>query len=306
MSVFDIYSKRNSQGSDTYLYDVLSDKLRIQIQYLIIDFIKDNNIAEHQADSFWTLLHKILTREHGEAELGQSGWTYFGGRNECSQVLNYLLHEKNIDKVLDIIELTYRGISKFEVFIEPAYNDFRHYSKEKAIDDLNTRFKENNVGFKFEDGIIIKIDNELIHNNVTKPTLVYLNNSKYKSINDDYIKAHEHFRHSNLEECINSCLKAFESTMKIICTIKGFDYKQNDTTSKLVQTLFDNSYIPTYLQTQVQSLRATLESGVSVIRNNTSAHGKGVAVIVVDTELASYAMNLTGTSIKFLLDLIDK
>jgi hypothetical protein len=47
--------------------------------------------------------------------------------------------------------------------------------------------------------------------------------AKFDGANEEYLKAHEHYRHRRnkecLTECLTECLKAFESTMKIICLV---------------------------------------------------------------------------------------
>lgn len=306
MPIFELYSKRNTPSNDIYLYDNLPQKLRIQIQYIISDFIEKNGLIE-SSEGFWKFIYEVLTREHGKSSLYFSFGIYTGRGSYSSQVLNYLCEEKDINKILDIIEISFWCISKYEIFLKGVmYNDFRNYTIDEAINDLNYRFRENGIGYKFENGIIIKFDNELLHTAITKQVLTYLTNPDYKSINDEFLKAHEHFRHGNQKESINECLKAFESTMKIICHKKGWTYNQNDTSKKLIQILFDNNYIPIYFQNQLASLRATLESGIPTIRNKTSGHGKGIIDIQVNDELSSYTLNLTGSTIKFLLDLIDK
>lgn len=305
MAIFDLYSKRHSKDPDIFVYDSLPDKLRTQIKYIIADFLEKNDLSEYSTKPFWKLIYEVLTREHGKPQLYYSR-LFAGGGSHSSQVLNYLSEEQDVEKVLDVIEITFRCISKYNVFQNGTGDWIRNYQIEDVINDLNIRFKENGVGYKFENGIILKFDNELLHITITKPVLQYLTNPELKSINDEFLNAHEHFRHNNFKECINECLKAFESTMKIICHKKQFTYSQNDTSSKLIQILFDNNFVPSYLQTQLKSLRSTLESGIPTIRNKTSGHGKGVATITVDSELTSYTLNLTGSTIKFLLELLAK
>ena len=302
MAIFNLYSKRNSKDPDIFIYDSLPDKLRIQIKFIIVDFLEKNEFSEFSTNPFWKFIYEVLQREHGKQKLYYQK-SFGGNGSHSTQVLNYLTEEQDVSMVLDIIEITFKCIANFHVF-QNVGDSIRTYKFEDAINDLNTRFKENGVGYKFENGIILKFDNELLHTTITKPVLQYLTNPDLKSINDEFLNAHEHFRHNNFKECINECLKAFESTMKIICHKKQFTYSQNDTSSKLIQILFDNNFVPSYLQTQLKSLRSTLESGIPTIRNKTSGHGKGVSTITVDNELTSYTLNLTGSTIKFLLELM--
>lgn len=305
MPIDNLYSKRNGKQPDVFTYHALPEKLKNQIVFIIVDFM-DKNLFSYSKNKFWKEIYEILTREHGKTRLVEEGVRRVVETEDyISQVIKYFKYETNINALLDIVELVFRNIQNYKTFLNGTPDIIRGYNIEQAIEDLNIRFRENGIGFKFENGIIVKFDNELLHKTITREVLQYLTDPRFKSINDEILSAHEHYRHGNLEECINDCLKAFESTMKIICHTKKFTYNQNDTSKKLVQILYDNNFIPVYVQSGLTGLRATLESGVATIRNKTSGHGKGVAVVDVNSELVSYTLNLTGSTIKFLLELLN-
>lgn len=46
--------------------------------------------------------------------------------------------------------------------------------------------------------------------------MVVLSDKRYKGASQEFLAANEHYRHGRYKECLNDCLKAFESTMKII------------------------------------------------------------------------------------------
>jgi hypothetical protein len=98
------------------------------------------------------------------------------------------------------------------------------------------------------------------------------------------------------------CSKAFESTMKIICKEKGWNYNQNDTSKKLIQICFNNLLVPIFTQNQFTSLQNLLESGIPTIRNKLGGHGQGQALQIVDDGITRYGLNLTGTNIIFLVE----
>ena len=75
-----------------------------------------------------------------------------------------------------------------------------------------------------------------------------MSNDFYQNANDEYISAHEHFRHGRNKECLNDCLKAFETTMKIICSKNKWEYdKDHDTASKLIKICLEKDIFPKYL-----------------------------------------------------------
>lgn len=83
---------------------------------------------------------------------------------------------------------------------------------DSAIDELNTRFKESGVGYSFSSGDIIRIDSQLLHAEAVKPAVMLLNGSDYRGAQEEFLGAHEHYRHGNNKEALNDCLKALESS----------------------------------------------------------------------------------------------
>lgn len=116
------------------------------------------------------------------------------------------------------------------------------------------------------------------------------------------MKAHEHYRHGRNKECLTECLKAFESTMKVICTEKSWTFNLGDAAKQLINVCLQNNLIPSYMQNQISGLRSVLESGIPTIRNKTSGHGQGQTPQKVEDEMARYGLNLTGANIIFLVE----
>lgn len=77
--------------------------------------------------------------------------------------------------------------------------------------------------------------------------MALLREAYLQGANQEFTKAHEHFRHRRFGESINECLKAFESTMKAICDKRGWAYSQTDTAKKLLATCEQNGLFPPYM-----------------------------------------------------------
>ncbi|MGC1630805.1 MAG: hypothetical protein WA749_01710, partial [Gelidibacter sp.] len=218
------------------------------------------------------------------------------------QVLNFLLQTEENEKALDVIELTFKYADK----IIRTNREYSYYAKPKlnpddAISELNDRFKEEGIGYSFDGGKIIRVDSTYTHSEITKPTISLLWNRKFQGANEEYLKAHEHYRHGRNKECLNECLNAFESVMKIICKEKEWQFTETDTSRKLIQICFKNELVPTFTQNQFTSLQNLLESGIPTIRNKLGGHGQGQVLQKVDDEMTRYAINLTGANIIFLI-----
>src|SRR5262249_14054178 len=159
----------------------------------------------------------------------------------------------------------------------------------------NFRFKEHGVGFQFVNGNIIRIDSELIHAEIVKPALALLHNKEFAGAQEEFLLAHEHYRHGNNKEALNECLKAFESTMKVICEKRKWDYKPYATSKQLVQVCLDNELIPKFWQTQFNSLQSLFESAMPTGRNRLSGHGQGANPTDVPPYMVGYMLHMTAS-----------
>jgi hypothetical protein len=105
-----------------------------------------------------------------------------------------------------------------------------------------------------------------------------------------------------VKECLNECLKAFESTMKSICTLRGWGYQKTDTAAKLIEICLQNNLLPASMQSHLGAMSSLLGSGIPTIRNKMSGHGQGPAATTVPPFYAEYLLHATAASIVFLVD----
>ncbi len=192
------------------------------------------------------------------------------------------------------------------MYIRKDYN-YRHTTTRKldsddAIEELNTRFKEHGIGYQFESGEVLRVDSEFSHSEIVKPTLSLLRGDGFAGANEEFLEAHQHYRHGRNKECLVSALKAFESVMKGVCKRKGWVFKPSDTAKNLIAVCVANGLFPTYLESEITSLRTLLESGVPTVRNRAGGHGQGTEPVAVPAYLARYALNLTASNALLLID----
>lgn len=200
----------------------------------------------------------------------------------------------------DIIEISFRSI---DGFVRENQWHFRSSKQtaDDAINELNIRFKESGLGYQYESGELIRVDSQFIHSDAVKPTLQLLGkNSSYRGANDEFLSAHEHYRHQRYKECLNDCLKSFESLMKAIHKKHSWPFNNTDTAKKLINSCLINNLVPEYLQNQFSSVRTLLESGIPTIRNKEGGHGQGSEITKAPEYLASYTLHLTASNLLFL------
>jgi len=286
MSIFDIFSKRQKQlrGEipDVYSYDKLPQPLRVQIVHIWRDTLGDEDTYNDKylgTRSAYEFIVQTLCREYGLFSLpGSEG---YGHRNCLTELANFLLKEQDPEKALDAVELSFRVVDKFTRRLDHLGRSNASELADAAIEELNARFREHGVGYQFTDGEVIRVDSALVHAEVVKPALALLRTPEYAGAQEEFLKAHEHYRHGRTKEALAESLKALESVMKVICAKHKWEHAPNATSSALIQVLFDNGLIPPFWQQHFSALRSTLESGAPTARNRLGSHGQGVQVVEV-------------------------
>lgn len=246
--------------------------------------------------SIWEMIEVQLAEAHGVFRLGQRD-------DALTRVANYFLQHKETLKALDIIEAVFNAIDEH---IRTDLNYASIYVQQHpddAIANLNERFREHGVGYQYAHGQIIRVDSQYVHAEAVKPALTLLSDPAFSGPQDEFLRAHKHYREGQYKESINEALKAFESTMKTICTERGWTYDKNkDAAKALVDVVLKEGLIPSYLQTAFSGLRSVLEGGVPTARNRTSGHGQGATPVVVPEYLAAYVLHMTASNIVFLVE----
>ncbi len=305
MPIFDIYSKRQKklrgEMPDVYVYDDLPNPLRVQIVQIWSDTIAGQDpYLRDQARNAYISIVNTLHREYGVFQLHREN------ENAVMELVNFFLNEENVEKALDVVELSFQVIDSRT----RSYNYLERYDASEraddAIEELNNRFKEHGVGYQFTNGQIVRIDSEFIHAEVVKPALKLLGQQHYAGAQQEFLKAHDHYRKGNAKEALSECLKAFESVMKAICDKRGWGYSNNATSKPLIQACFDNGLIPSFWQSHYSSLRSLLESSVPTGRNKLSGHGQGTTPVSVPDHLVAYMLHMTASAIVFLAEADEK
>jgi AbiJ N-terminal domain 4 len=309
METMEIFSERQHKSSekaaDFLIYDDLPKEFRVQVIYIVRETLGSReDYCSHNPNIFksYECIVKVLRKAHGKyIHLVHENPRYNSYENYIEELEEFLLTEKNVNKTLDAIEIAFRIIDIYTRNASYLYRPDADTIASEAIDELNLRFKRYNIGYQFENGQILKVNSLFMHEEAIKPALKLLQDPKYAGAEEEFIKAHTHYRNNNLKESINECLKAFESTMKIICKDYEWDFPDNATAKKLIDVCFDNELIPNYWQSHFTTLRCFLESGVPTGRNKESGHGQGSEIKEVPTYLASGVINMTATAILILV-----
>jgi hypothetical protein len=305
MAVLELFSARQKrvrgEMPDLYRYDELPNPLRVQIVHLWREGFgtetqEGYGVTCPVLDAFREI-HQLLCKEIGVFSLNDRIHD-----DPFTRVANYFLGCGDVERALDVVELTFTYLSVM------THGDRFGYTAKTtpidAINELNQRFKQHGIGYSFESEIhkVVRIDSQFAHSDVVKPALSILAEKRFRGANEEFAKAHQHYRERRYQECIADCLKAFESTIKVICATQKWTFDINDTSKALIKLCFERGLIPGYFESQFSSVRTLLESGVPTVRNKTSGHGQGTDIRTVPPHLAAYALHLTATNIVFLAE----
>jgi len=309
MPVYDIFSKRSknqeAQGQpEIYKYDELPQEFRIQVLHIWDDAIGCYFVpvvysghSPSPANKVWEFIHDALAREHGMFCLGNRE---HDPKVQCKE---FLLTAKP-QRTLDIIEFSFRAIDRIVRDMSTYLRSPAEITQnpDDAIDELNHRFREHRIGYQYVSGKLVRVDSQLIHSEVVKAALKLLNMEGFQGPEEEFQRAFEHHRKDDHKEAVSEALKAFESTMKAICTIRKWPYPPNATAKPLLDILFKNGLIPTELESHFSGLRSAIESGLPTISNKMTRHGQGPQPTTIPPHLAALALHLTAANIVFLVE----
>ena len=291
MGLLNLFSNRNKPLPDVFQYDRLPKELRAQIVHILQDTLSPH----FGGGSWWAAIAKSIACEHGLLELPGHGDIH-GRRDHQNDCLNYILLTPATERVLDMVELTFREM-------EAAENAYERVERtpEDAIHELNQRFRRHGVGYQYANGQIFRADSQLLHAEAVIPALQLLNAKGFKGPNDEFLAAHEHFRHGKYEEAVRGACNAFESTMNAICEKKKWKVDPKWAAGGLIKAMIDNKVVHEISREHLNALDKCL-IGLATVGNNNGRHGAGATPRDVPVHLAAYALHLAASNIVFLVE----
>lgn len=300
MAIYETYKRRKqktaSAGQPTlYQYDTLPTPFRVQVVYIWDDTIGNLRTTSPYHYAYgsikikWTEIHSTMSRAFGLFSLSNE-------QDHYTSCVAYLLNEDDVDSVLSLIECSFRLIEN------DVGGEAQRERAKKAITELNHRFLEHHLGYRYQAGQIMQMDSEYLHSNVVEPAIFLLSSPGFEGPLQEFLQAHKHYRTRDNKEAITQASNSFESTMKAICDQRGWSYAEGSTAKKLIDIMFDKSLIPSELQSHFSGLRNVLSDAVSTLRNRKGGHGQGSQVVDVPDFLTSYVLNLTASNIVFLIE----
>jgi hypothetical protein len=188
------------------------------------EFYRYNSIQIYQ------FISKEVAHEHGrDALTGDRYAAHHANVHTCIRA------KPDLNVWLDCVELslwpieTYRG--NFDKINRSAAKITIPASK--AIEEVNERFRRAGFGYRYAGRKIIRVDSELVHQEVTLPALQLLSDPRFKGADDEFRAAHDHYKAGEYKDCAVDALNALESTMKIVRDLKGWAFQHGARSSDL-------------------------------------------------------------------------
>jgi hypothetical protein len=305
----ELYSKRKKAAENPpteYRYD-LPPEFRNQVwhiwkeaigyvQQTIRTTILAHRLGLEKHDNICALYSKI--NETLCDELGKLG---FSGTSPCDALLQFFL-ASGTDEALDVIQVSFAWMSAaqdsrdFMVWVGPEL------AAAEAVEKLNKRFKEHAIGYRLEQGQIIRLDSEFLHAETTEPALRLMYANGYEGALDEFQLAHRYYRQGpeHYDDCLTNCLKAAESTLQRIIELNNWNLPGEAKFDNLFAEVKKRGLFPPFLGSHIGELKKFLQT-VAVIRNEEGAHGSGSAPNEVPDHLVAYQIHLAGSAIVFLI-----
>lgn len=296
MALIQTYRRRKRQAAgaenDVFIYHI-PPNVRVQLLMIIANATEQVCGYYYGEGQLYADLVKELREEIGTVSLIGSAYA----EHDHVEFERWFSGTDEVGLLLDAIELW---------VLMATYAAVKH-NKQTELDAkvarMNARLLEAGVGYELIDRQIVEKSNQFIHKEAVLPAFHFLSEARFKNANAEFRDAFEAFKNGEYEDCITDCLKAFESVMKVIAHEKKWGLPDNATAKALIAALFENEYVPAYMQSQFSGIRSMLESSVPTTRNKAGGHGKGVESRIVPKSLAAFQLHQTAAILVFLAEL---
>ncbi len=280
MPIADLYSSRTARSQETndvWQYDAIPDKLRVQVAHIIEGAMGEPTAYEHGSRAYYDFINRTVAHEHGRDTL--TGQSRQPRQPEPENEVNACVrNEHHVLIWLDVVELTFRVIERDRGRLNDHGRSMAEITipADEAVAELNERFRRAGFGYRYERGDIVRIDDEFLHQEATRPARALLSDPGFSGASDEFRAAHEHLKAGETKDCCVDALNALESTMKAICDAKGWPHEKGARATDLVKILRREKLFPEYADQSIEQLLVTLKSGLpSCETDRRSRTGRG-------------------------------
>lgn len=299
-SIKELYSKRLKEKERTETpepleYESFTPEFRRQILYLLEELAEGLGIHfPRRNNPFYIQIYKTvrtLREEYGKDYLSYRfpSESNMPKRYESFLELKDFIRFESFSKTeqcLDAVEL----IFKYPILLRGERKEYYSQLYDKAIDKLNQRFQEHNLGYRFAGDSIVRLDSEVSFQNIYKPVLNLLQEAEFTKVNREYADVLQLHRKGDYKKVVAECRIIYESLLKHI--IERVGGKPKNRTPDLVNQLVELALIP----------KESIKFFKDCIVIHHAAHGEGEKPTTqYDQYMAELILNNTGSAILFLV-----
>ncbi len=295
-NIFNVFSRRKKSGNS--LRTPLTSEFRNRVVMLARD------ILGPELPYFLKGLHQRLSYLHGKPKLSSAKSLDYSPQDD---VLNFLFTCED-SHFLDAIEY----------FFQIENRRFFRQHEDAVIDQINEFLMVDNLPYYITKSVwenhqssfhgspatayrlrehpkVICRESDVLHETAMEPALSLLRKPDLLNANSEFMEGLEDYRKARYRDCVTKCNSALESTMKVICSRKGYQYSENDTANRLIKIILVNTSLDSFWEQPLQ-LVATIRNKLS------SSHGAGLQDKDVPPHIARFTINVTAAVILLLHD----
>lgn len=292
-----------------YKYDELPDSFRVQVVRILEQVIGEgqgrggvvSRYTDPNSEPFgppvvWEIIANLIADRLGTGTGDSRGYLEFFD-------LMFRAPRTTMYEKLTGVEDAFREVTKLPGDYQSSFG--RPINSREAVNLLNMRFREHDLGYAFEVDRLIRVDSQYLHSQTVEPALQLLSRRAFEGAEHEFLKAHEHFRHGENEDAIVDAARAFESTMKQICDELDWEYSERAMAKDLIRAVIDNGLFPKWQENHLNSLKTLLE-GLPTLRNKSGSHGLGSEIREVPEDMAAFAIHLAASNIVFMVEAFER
>jgi hypothetical protein len=301
MAVYETYADRLRKAAragqpDVYTYDALPPFLRTQLSMI---FKACFGAAIGAEASHWQAIASTCEREIETFH----AWTGGATGTPRARCLNYLQSGWDLNDLLSFIEICCHGLmarAKYSMGYDEQELGITQ-GAEDGLEEVNARFQNAGVGYKFEAGEIVRVDSQYIHAELVKPALELLADAEFAQANGEFRAAHEHYRSGHLRDCNTAAIRCMETVLKTICEGRSWDYDPKAPIEPLITVVRSNGLFPDYLGGYFNNLIGAMKAGAPKVRDRDGGHGAGPGDAPVPEHIAGFALHSAAAGIVMLV-----
>ena len=271
--------------------EIIPVNLKNQIFHIVTDCIgfvpKITFCRNYSDDEIIETYHRIIKSYCDELGVLSLNVPSANTANYCLIFYEDFFTEEDLKRNFLLIEIFFKELKK-------QYS----YKYWEASNRLNKRFKEHLFGYRFELGKIISCNSYFLQANVVEPAFVLINNKTFSGAEKEFRQALDDYKQDNNIAAINSCGRALESTMKIICDLNKWEYGERDTAGRLINICREKELFEDFFYVEITKL---LTDGAPRLRNAKTGHGAGAKNNEIPDFYVDYMIHTTATCIVFLI-----